>query len=107
MLDASEAPIWMIGPSRPTEAPLPMDRAEASDFGARHYGPDQAFAEIDRIDDLGNAAAARLGREGAGQGHDAEAADDRHQHHEGPHMLGSSRLSLPETHGQASVEKTL
>ena len=26
------APIWMIGPSRPTEAPLPMDRAEATDL---------------------------------------------------------------------------
>ncbi len=25
-------PIWMIGPSRPTEAPLPIDRAEASDL---------------------------------------------------------------------------
>ena len=26
------APIWMIGPSRPTAAPLPIDSAEASDL---------------------------------------------------------------------------
>ena len=31
-VEANEAPIWMIGPSRPTEPPLPIDRAEASDL---------------------------------------------------------------------------
>ncbi len=30
--DPSAAPIWMIGPSRPTAAPLPIDSAEASDL---------------------------------------------------------------------------
>ena len=30
--EPSAAPIWMIGPSRPTAAPLPIDRAEASDL---------------------------------------------------------------------------
>ena len=28
------APIWMIGPSRPTDPPLPMEMAEATDFTA-------------------------------------------------------------------------
>jgi len=32
MVEASEAPIWMIGPSRPMAAPLPMASAEASDL---------------------------------------------------------------------------
>ncbi len=30
--EPSAAPIWMIGPSRPTAAPLPIDRAEANDL---------------------------------------------------------------------------
>jgi hypothetical protein len=33
-----EAPIWMIGPSRPTEPPVPIDEAEASDFTAATTG---------------------------------------------------------------------
>ena len=31
-VEPSAEPIWMIGPSRPTEAPVPMASAEASDF---------------------------------------------------------------------------
>ena len=31
-VEPKDEPIWMIGPSRPTEAPVPMDKAEASDF---------------------------------------------------------------------------
>ena len=30
--DPTEAPIWMMGPSRPTEAPVPIDNAEVSDL---------------------------------------------------------------------------
>ena len=30
--DPSADPIWMIGPSRPTDAPDPIDKAEASDL---------------------------------------------------------------------------
>ena len=30
--DPSAEPIWMIGPSRPTEAPEPIESAEASDL---------------------------------------------------------------------------
>jgi hypothetical protein len=31
-VDPNDAPIWMMGPSRPTEAPDPIEIAEASDF---------------------------------------------------------------------------
>ena len=31
-VEPSAEPIWMIGPSRPTAAPLPMAKAEAMDF---------------------------------------------------------------------------
>ena len=31
-VEPSAEPIWMIGPSRPTAAPDPMDSAEARDF---------------------------------------------------------------------------
>ena len=30
--EPSAEPIWMIGPSRPTAAPLPIESAEASDL---------------------------------------------------------------------------
>jgi len=38
MLDPSEAPIWMIGPSRPTAAPLPMENADAIDLTTATIG---------------------------------------------------------------------
>ena len=31
-VEPSAEPIWMIGPSRPTAAPVPIDSAEASDL---------------------------------------------------------------------------
>ena len=31
-VEPKDAPIWMIGPSRPIEAPVPMEIAEARDF---------------------------------------------------------------------------
>ena len=37
-VDPSADPIWMIGPSRPTAAPLPIARAEASDFATATTG---------------------------------------------------------------------
>ena len=37
-VDPSAEPIWMIGPSRPTAAPLPIDTADASDFTAATTG---------------------------------------------------------------------
>ena len=37
-VDPSDAPIWMIGPSRPTAAPLPIETAEASDLIAATTG---------------------------------------------------------------------
>ncbi len=38
MVEPNDAPICAIGPSRPTDAPLPMARAEASDFVAATIG---------------------------------------------------------------------
>ena len=37
-VEPNEAPIWMIGPSRPTAAPLPIESAEASDLTAATTG---------------------------------------------------------------------
>ncbi len=31
-VEAKDEPIWTMGPSRPTDPPLPIDRAEASDL---------------------------------------------------------------------------
>jgi hypothetical protein len=38
MLEPREAPIWMMGPSRPTEEPLPIASADASDLTAATTG---------------------------------------------------------------------
>ncbi len=32
IVDPKDAPIWIIGPSRPIDPPLPMESAEASDL---------------------------------------------------------------------------
>jgi len=37
-VDPNEEPIWMMGPSRPTAPPLPMESAEASDLMAATIG---------------------------------------------------------------------
>ena len=37
-VDPKDEPIWMIGPSRPTAAPVPMDKADANDFTAATTG---------------------------------------------------------------------
>ena len=37
-VEPNAEPIWMIGPSRPTAAPLPIDSAEASDFATATIG---------------------------------------------------------------------
>ena len=37
-VEPKEEPIWMIGPSRPTEPPLPMERAEANDLMSATMG---------------------------------------------------------------------
>jgi hypothetical protein len=36
--DPNAAPIWMIGPSRPTDPPLPIEIADATDFTAATIG---------------------------------------------------------------------
>ena len=38
MVEPSADPIWMIGPSRPTDEPLPIAIAEASDFTSATTG---------------------------------------------------------------------
>ena len=38
MVEPNAAPIWTIGPSRPTEPPVPMQIAEASDLTAATTG---------------------------------------------------------------------
>ena len=37
-VDPKDEPIWIMGPSRPTAAPAPMDNADAKDFTAATAG---------------------------------------------------------------------
>ena len=76
-VDPSAAPIWMIGPSRPTAAPVPMEQRRGERFDHRNDRPDQAFAVIDRVHHLRHAVSARFRSEIGDQEGDDQAADDR------------------------------
>ena len=83
-VDPKEEPIWMIGPSRPTEAPG-ADR----DGGGKgfHHGDDAADVAvlvIDREHHLRHAMPLGLGREGLDQQDHDQPADHRHQNDERP-----------------------
>ena len=56
------APIWMMGPSRPTAAPLPIERAEASDLIPQRPG-EYALIVKDGVHDFGHTMPARFRRE--------------------------------------------
>ena len=63
-------PIRMIGPSRPTVAPLPMVIADARDLHHRHDRTDDAAPIVDRIHDLGKRHAPwPRGRKSSPEGH--------------------------------------
>ena len=81
-------PIWMIGPSRPTAAPLPIATAEASDLMTATTGRMRAAVVIDRVHHLGHAVAAGLGGEVADEKGDDDRADHRHQDDERSPGLG-------------------
>src|SRR5580698_10095544 len=76
-------PIWMMGPSRPTAAPVPMESAEASDLITATTGRDYAFFVVDGVHDFGDAVAARLRCEIGDQERDNQPADDGHQNDKG------------------------
>ena len=58
--EPSEAPIWMIGPSRPTAAPVPIDIAEASALITADDRTDVAILVVDCVHHLGHAVTARF-----------------------------------------------
>ena len=82
-VEPSDEPIWMIGPSRPTAAPVPIDKRRGERFDHRDDRPDHAFLVVDRVHHLGHAVAARFRREIGDQEGDDQAADHRHQNDEG------------------------
>jgi hypothetical protein len=88
------APIWMIGPSRPTAAPVPIDSAEASGLDHGHYRPDYTVAIINRVHDFRHTVAPRFRREVRDRKGDDHAADDRHHNDQhAPRTRGVNRLA--------------
>ena len=79
--DPSADPIWMIGPSRPTDAPDPIDSAEASDLMTATMPRMLPRLIVDRVHHLGDAMTFGLRREAFHQIDDDEAAEDRRQDH--------------------------
>ena len=78
-VEPSAEPIWMIGPSRPTAAPLPMASAEASDFATATTGRITPTLVVDGVHHLRHAVALRLRREIVDDERHADGADHRHQ----------------------------
>ena len=75
-------PIWMIGPSRPTAAPVPIDKRRRERFDHGDHRADQTLFIIDGIHHLGHAMTAGLRREIGDQEGDDQAADDGDQNDE-------------------------
>ena len=73
--EPSAEPIWMIGPSRPTAAPVPIDSAEASVLMTATRPRMLPRLVEDRVHHFGHAMALGLRREAAHQKHDDQAAE--------------------------------
>ena len=74
MVEPSAEPIWTIGPSRPTEPPLPIEMAEASALTADHPRADHAPPQRHGGDHLGDAVPLGLaGEEVDERAHDQPA----------------------------------
>jgi hypothetical protein len=54
-VEPNAAPTWMIGPSRPTEPPLPDGQRRGQRLDQDHDRPDEPILEIDRFHHLGHA----------------------------------------------------
>src|SRR5579883_2113085 len=80
MLDARADPIWTIGPSRPTEPPVPMHRAEPLDHGDRRTDPAPVLCHGQH--DLGHAVPAGLAREPLDERPVEEPAEHGHEQDE-------------------------
>src|SRR5580704_6658388 len=73
--DPSAEPIWMIGPSRPTDAPEPIERGERLDD--RDDAANLTALVVDGVHYLGDAVTPGLRGEAIHQIDDNEAAQDR------------------------------
>ncbi len=74
----------MIGPSRPTAAPVPIAIAEASDFTTATIGRITPPLVVDRVHHLGHAVAAGLRGEVVDEERHRHAAEHRNQNDERP-----------------------
>ena len=99
-LEASAEPIWTIGPSRPTEPPVPMHIAEARDLTTADLPADPAAVVGDRDHHLGHPVPARLPRPLVDQRPVQQPADHRDDHEEAqaePRQVGAAHVpGLPE-----------
>ncbi len=77
--DPSADPIWMIGPSRPTDAPEPIDSAEASDLMTATTPRICAALVVDGVHHLRDAMTLGLRRKALDQIDDNDAAENRRQ----------------------------
>ena len=77
--DAQAAPIWMIGPSRPSEPPDAMTAIEDDAAGERGPQPHRPPAERDHFDHVRDARERPLAEEEAGDQAAHETARSRHE----------------------------
>ena len=79
--EPSAEPIWMIGPSRPTAAPLPIESRRGQRLDEGDLAADVAAFVEDSVHDLGYAMSLGLRRKLPDEIDDDEAADDRAEKH--------------------------
>ena len=106
IVEAAAEPIWTIGPSRPTEPPVPMQSADATRLDDRDGRADAPAVLRHREHHLRHAVPARLPREAIDQGPVQKAADHRdHEQEPDPERReseGSPRAPAGRTAGTRS-----
>ena len=77
--DPSAEPIWMIGPSRPTDAPRPDRKRGGERLDDRDDAANVAALVVDGVHHLRDAVTLGFGREALHEKDDDKAAEDRRQ----------------------------
>ena len=92
MIDPSDPPVMMIGPSAPNGPPEPIEMADEIGLSTRHLGRHPALADQDRLHRLGDAVPADALRAVPRHQADDQSAGDRHEHRQPAQRVGGRQM---------------
>ena len=104
-IEPKVAPIWMIGPSRPTEAAAADGDGRGQGLDDHHHRPDAPVVVVDGVHHLGDAVALGFRCEGLDQPSDRHGADHRHGNHPNPPDVGRGVLVGVVVEGERAQEE--